>query len=117
MWLALAALIIQVLVVQTHVHIPQVTGKAQGVDLITSVAGIAGDQSGSTPRDKYPVSEDPWNCPLCQELSYSGQFIASTAILVSLPCFIAVRFIVFSEAIPSFFTVSHSWRSRAPPQG
>src|SRR5215472_16696504 len=116
MWLALVALVIQVLVVQSHIHIPQATGKAQSINLVTPVAGVAGDPSGSIPRDKYPVSQDPWNCPLCQELSYSGQFVASTAILVSLPCFIAVRFIVLSEAIPSFFTLSHTWRSRAPPQ-
>jgi hypothetical protein len=117
MWFAFAALIVQVLVVQSHIHIPQATGKSQSINLITLVAGTAGDHSGSTPRDKYPVNEDPWNCPICQELSYSGQFVASTAVLVSLPYFIAVRFIVFSEAIPSFFTVSHTWRSRAPPQG
>jgi DUF2946 family protein len=115
-WFAFVALIIQVLVVQSHIHIPQATGKAQSVSLITLVAGTGGDQSGNTPRDKYPVNEDPWNCPLCQEFSHSGQFVASAAVLVSPPYFIALSFIVFSETIPSFFAVSHTWQSRAPPQ-
>jgi len=117
--LAFVALIIQTLVVQTHIHIPQGAGKVQSVSLITVLASTVdtgNDHSSGAPRDKYPVNEDPWNCPLCQEFGHSGQFVASTAVLVSLPYSIAVSFIVFKEIIPTLFAVSHTWQGRAPPQ-
>jgi hypothetical protein len=67
------------------------------------------------PRDKYPINEDPSNCPLCQEIAHSGQFVQSAALLAALPFAANVHFIVFNEALPSFFAVSHIWRGRAPP--
>jgi hypothetical protein len=114
-WLAFLALIIQVLVVQSHIHIPQAGGKSQNAAQVTVVPGTGSDVRGSGPHDKYPVNEDPWNCPLCQELAHSGQFVAGTAVLVWLAYFISVSFILVSESIRSFFAVSHSWHGRAPP--
>jgi hypothetical protein len=118
--LAVVALTIQMLVIQSHVHAPQLVARAQSASLITLVGGTAdtqADHAAGAPRAKYPVNEDPSNCPLCQAFGHSGQFVASTAVLVSLPYFIAVGFIVFSESIPALFAVRHSWQSRAPPQG
>ena len=118
--LAFVALAIQTLVIQSHVHSPQATGTAQSASLITLVPGTADTQAehaAGAPRAKYPVNEDPSNCPLCQAFGHSGQFVASTAVLVSLPYFITVGFIVFSESIPALFAVRHTWQSRAPPQG
>jgi hypothetical protein len=118
-FLAFMALIIQVLVVQSHIHISQPAGKVQSVSLMTLVAGLTGtgnDHSAGTPRDKYPINEDPWNCPICQEFGHSGQFVASAAVLVSLPYSVTISFIVFSETIPFFFAISHNWQGRAPPQ-
>jgi hypothetical protein len=106
------------LVVQSHIHGPQAAGRGQSVSLITLIAGTAdtgGDHSAGAPRDKYPVNEDPSNCTLCQAFGHSGHFVASTAVLVSLPYFITVCFIVFSESVPALFAVSHSWQGRAPP--
>jgi hypothetical protein len=117
--LALVALTIQTLLVQSHIHIPQVPAKVQSVSLITLVAGTADTQdnhSAGTPYGKYPVNEDPANCPLCQAFGHAGEFVASTAVLVSLPYSIAVNFIVFSERVTALFAVSHSWQGRAPPQ-
>jgi hypothetical protein len=74
------------------------------------------DRSAGAPRDKYPVNEDPSNCPLCQAFGHAGDFVASAAVLVSLPHSIAVNFIVFSERVTALFAVSHSWQGRAPPQ-
>jgi hypothetical protein len=118
--LALVALTIQTVVIQSHVHTPQTAVRVQSASLITLVAAKAdtkADQVAGAPRAKYPVNEDPSNCPLCQAFGHSGQFVASTAVLVSLPYFIAVGFVVFSESIPALFAVRHSWQSRAPPQG
>ena len=121
--LGLLALTIQILVVQTHIHIPQAAGLPQTVSVTTlAQALISGasvqtaDDKATAPRDRYPINEDPSNCPLCQEIAHSGQFVHSVAALAALPAFISVHLVVFSEVLPSFFVVSHSWRGRAPPR-
>ena len=117
--LAFVALTIQTLVVQSHIHIRQAASKVQSVSLITLAAGTAdtgNDQSAGAPRDKYPINEDPSNCPLCQEIAHSGQFLQSAATLAAIPASVSIHFIIFNEALPSFFAVSHNWHSRAPPQ-
>ena len=122
--LGLMALAVQSFVIQTHIHIPQTAGKAQTVSLVTLAAAAlaerphaAGDTCVATgaPRDKYPITEDPSNCPLCQEIAHSGQFMHSAALLTALPFAVTVHFIDFDEALPSFFAVSHLWQGRAPP--
>lgn len=121
--LALLALTIQILVVQTHIHIPQTAGRLQTVSVTTLAQTLVSgasvqtvDDRANAPRDKYPINEDPTNCPLCQEIAHSGQFVHSVAALAALPAFVSVHLIVFSEALPSLFAVSHSWRGRAPPR-
>jgi hypothetical protein len=121
--LALLALTIQILVIQTHIHIPQSVGQPQTVSVTTLAQTLVSgasvqtvDDRANAPRDKYPINEDPTNCPLCQEIAHSGQFVHSVAALAALPAFISVHLIVFSEALPSLFAVSHSWRGRAPPR-
>ena len=121
--MAIVAIAIQILVVQTHIHIPQAAGRSASFSLgtvtqtlIAGPAAESSDQQTSLPRDKYPINEDPSNCPLCQEIAHSGQFVQSAAALAYVPAWISVHFIVFTEALPSFFTVSHSWQGRAPPQ-
>ena len=118
----LVAIVLQSLVVQTHIHIPQGGGAIQTVSIATVAGPIGVRASGpaaddtATPRDKYPINEDPSNCPLCQEIAHSGQFVHSVAALAALPAFVSVHFVVFSEVLPSFFAVSHNWRGRAPPR-
>ena len=121
--LALLALTIQSLVVQTHIHIPQRAGQPQTVSVTTLAQTLVSgapvqtaDDRANAPRDKYPINEDPSNCPLCQEIAHSGQFVHSVAALAAVPAFVSVHFVVFSEALPSLFAVSHSWRGRAPPR-
>jgi hypothetical protein len=121
--LAVVALAIQILVVQTHIHIPQASGRSTSVSIVTVaqhlISGAAvemTDRQSSIPRDKYPINEDPSNCPLCQEIAHSGQFVQSAAVLAYVPVWVSVHFIVFNEVLPSFLTVSHNWQGRAPPQ-
>lgn len=121
--LALLALAIQSFVVQTHIHIPQATGRAQTVSIValaqTILASPAADavqDNQPAPRDRFPITEDPSNCPLCQEVAHSGQFVASAASLASVPLSATVSFIVFAEVAPYVFAASHTWRGRAPPQ-
>ena len=122
--MAIAALAIQILVVQTHIHIPQSGGQFQTVSLVKLAAAALSDNPHaagdicpeSTPRDRYPIGEDPSNCPLCQEVVHCGQYVASAAILAVLPVTATVHFILLDEALPSFFAASHIWRGRAPPR-
>jgi hypothetical protein len=116
--LAVIALAIQMMVVQIHIHVPQ-AGKALTSSFISLAAGqaeIARDQSSGLPRDKYPVKDDPANCPLCQQVAHSGQFVHSAVILVALPFSVTVNFIVFTEAVISQSAITHIWQGRAPPQ-
>jgi hypothetical protein len=119
--LALLAVALQSFVVQTHIHMVQGSGSIQTISIITAAKNIgAFSAPSSTPNaatlhDKYPINEDPSNCPLCQEIAHSGQFLQSAAALAALPASVSVHFIIFSEALPSFFAVSHSWQTRAPP--
>jgi hypothetical protein len=120
--IAFLALTIQNLVVQTHIHIPQMGGRVQTVSLMTLAAAALSDKphaagdvcTESTPHDKYPINEDPSNCPLCQEIAYSGQFVHSGAVLDALPSFVTVSFIVFDEALPSLFRSATSGRAEHP---
>ena len=120
--MGLLAITIQSLVVQTHIHIPQGAGRSASLSLVTLagtfVAGPAqtAENPAAVPRDKYPINEDPSNCPLCQEVAHSGQFVQSAAVLAHFPMWVSVHFIVFSDVLPSLFIVSHSWQGRAPPQ-
>ena len=121
--LAIAAMAIQILVVQAHIHIPQAAGRSASVSIVsiaqTLIAGPSvelPDQQSNLPRDKYPINEDPSNCPLCQEMAHAGQFVQSAAVLAHVPAWVSVHFIVFAEALPSLFAFSHNWQGRAPPQ-
>jgi hypothetical protein len=122
--MAFLALTIQNVVVQTHIHIPQMGGRVETVSLMTLAAAALSDKphaagdvcTESTLHDKYPINEDPSNCPLCQEMAHPGQFVLSAAVLAILPVVVTVNFVVFDEVLPSFFRISHSWQGRAPPQ-
>ena len=116
----LLAVALQSFVVQTHVHVQQPAYRTQAVSLITlAAASIVGADvaSGQTgiPVDNYPVNRDPANCPLCKELTHSGQYVSSASVLATLPFAVTVNVIVFREIAPSRFAASHTWRGRAPP--
>jgi hypothetical protein len=66
--------------------------------------------------DKFPANGDPANCPICQEILHNGQFVTpSSAVL--LPPTLAVSVVQIAAEIPLLArTLSHAWRSRAPPK-
>jgi hypothetical protein len=118
--IGLLALAIQSFIVQTHIHSPRGAAGIQTVSIATAVKGAVAsaiDASANTiaPRDKYPINEDPSNCPLCQEISHAGQFVAGAVVLVALRAAASVHFIPWAEAAIPSFAVTHIWRSRAPP--
>ena len=114
----LLALMIQSLVVQTHIHrtagwqslaqIPAVT------QILSASADVDNDSKATPQRDPYPASQDPSNCPLCQEFAHFGQYTHALTILLVL-LLLGAAWIPIFVARPSFATVSHTWRGRAPP--
>jgi hypothetical protein len=116
---AAVSLAIQILVVQIHVHGTPLTAQPQYINL-AAVAHFAADGSAALvktaiPWDRYPINDDPSNCPLCQEFAHSGQFVQSAAVLAYIPAWISVHFIRFSDLRPALLAFSHSWQGRAPP--
>ena len=117
-FLGLLAVALQSFVVQTHIHIQQPAVRAH--TLITlAAASLPGSElasaQSSAPVDNYPINRDPAHCPLCKELTHSGQYVSSASVLATLPVTVTVNFVVFREIAPSLFAASHTWRGRAPP--
>ena len=123
---ALAALVIQILVVQPHIHITKAIGGTRGVTFVAAAedtpTGVAigvvrAVENTTTPsRDKSPINEDPSNCPLCKEIVHSSHFLQSVTIPAVLLFDCAAGFSSLQRILPSFFAVSHIWHGRAPPK-
>ena len=104
--LTLMAFGLQSYITQTHIHLAP--------DSFASAAGVANGKH-SLP-DKFPANGDPANCPICQEIAHTGQFVTPSAAVLLLPG-VAVSIIAIVTDIPSTAqTASHAWRSRAPPK-
>ncbi len=111
----------QSFIVQTHIHAgavqvdfsdgTQASAQKSSVP-VSAIAPTADDTS----HDKTPSKHNPADCEFCRELARSGQFIASTAAVVSLPFFATSHFIGFAAAAPYLAAIAHGWQSRAPPQ-
>jgi hypothetical protein len=119
--LGLLALMIQTLVVQTHVHYSAATARAQigAISVLgQEIAGLTGQGTdGTTPvsRDRLPINDDPSNCPLCQAFTHFSQFIHGLAVFSAPILAVTTHHISLEEALPSFAAASHNWRGRAPP--
>jgi Protein of unknown function (DUF2946) len=114
--LALLALTIQTLAVQSHVHRSSSSDNVQTDSLFARSADAGADHTARAQHHKLPDSQDPAKCPFCQQLGHSGQFVASAVVLISFRCCVSVFFVVFSESARALCAVRHSWQSRAPPQ-
>ena len=99
---AILAFAFQSYVIQTHIHFAPTTALASD------------HQSGH--HDKVPANDDPANCPICQEILHSGQFITPAAQFLLLPAFAVSTITIVDRALPHIFAPSHNWRGRAPPQ-
>ena len=114
--LALLALAIQMLAVQSHVHRAQAADSVLSDSLGGHLAGAAAAHSSRAQHHKYPDDQDPSKCPFCQQLGHSGQFVASAVVLLSFRSCVTVIFIAYTESARVLGAVRHSWQSRAPPQ-
>ena len=107
----LVAFTLQGYVFQTHIHFaseraaqPEFAAAAHGA------TGLPGTHHG-----KLPPSDDPDNCPLCQEILHSGQFVAPTATALVAPSAAVSTIAIVDAELPFVLALSHSWRGRAPP--
>lgn len=101
----LLAFAFQTYVAQTHIHLTQ----AETAKLYTG-------GTGHDRHDKYPASDDPANCPICQEILHSGHFVTPSALAYAPPALAVSTIALVDTALPFILALSHSWRGRAPPQ-
>ena len=107
------AIAIQSFVVQTHIHR---AGEQSIISFLSFDQATKAAPTGKRPVDKFPDSDDPSNCPICQEFHASGAFVAPTAAVLALPFYIHLSLIVFREPTVAIRVLSHSWQDRAPPE-
>jgi hypothetical protein len=118
--LMLVAFALQSYVTQTHIHFAghvvtggfTFPGESSGGQSDKAL-GAAQDQGD---HDKYPPGDDPANCPICQEIMYSGHYVAPGAIAVLLPTIAVPTFTRVDVALSFISRVSHIWQVRGPPR-
>jgi hypothetical protein len=105
-YITLLAFGLQSYVTQTHIHLAP--------DSFASFAKLGANKQSQP--DKFPANGDPANCPICQEIAHTGQFVTPAAAVLLLPS-VAVSVIKIVANIPAIAQdASHAWRSRAPPK-
>jgi hypothetical protein len=102
--LAVVAILIQSLVVQTHFHRPPVHSPQ-----------LAGEIGANASHDPIKRDDDSSNCALCQAFTHAGQFLHSAAVLARAPVWFSAHVIDFKDPLSVRFALSHSWQGRAPP--
>lgn len=103
---ALLTFALQSYVAQTHIHL------APGSFASYSELGAAKKQL----PDKFPAQDDPANCPICQEILHSGQFVTPTAASILLPSLSVSIIAIVTHIVAAPEATSHTWQSRGPPQ-
>jgi hypothetical protein len=98
------ALFVQGYATQTHFH--KLTG---------TPTNIALKANGSPEHDRYPLNNDPINCPICQQISHAGQYVAPAWLLPFLILASVSKIEITTSVMPHYDAVSHSWRGRGPP--
>jgi hypothetical protein len=116
MVLALVALTIQLLAVQSHVHRPQAADHILGDSPSAHFAGTGNDHASRAPHHRYPDDQDPSKCPFCQQLGHSGQLLANSLVVLSFRCVVRVYSVAYNESARALGAVRHAWQSRAPPK-
>ena len=103
--LAILAFTFQCILIQSHVHGPQVAPSADH-----SVQASAPYLPGG------PDNDDPANCPLCQEMLHAGTYVMPVAAAIYLPVAIAFVSAPVVATVWRTITPSHNWQGRAPPR-
>jgi hypothetical protein len=116
MFVTLIAFSAQTYLTQTHIHLASEGHATAALEQAVEVSGKIVGAAPASPKDKYPANEDPANCPLCQEILHSGQFVTPAVAAVLLP-FVSISVIeIATPAAVLVNAVTHIWRGRAPPR-
>jgi len=111
----LTAFLFQSFATQTHIHI---SGEAVAQFLLPVASQsipLKTELGQKAPHKKAPA-DDPANCPLCQAMFLSGQFVSPSAVVFVLPSQ-PLALILLALALPAIGeTASHIWQGRAPPR-
>ena len=100
-------------ITQTHIHFA--SNAFADEFTVKADTGKAAKLTGKiSPQKKLPA-DDPANCPICQAVAHSGQFLTPAAIGLVLPSETVVIVPLAIAANAARETISHSWQSRAPP--
>ena len=100
-------------VTQTHIHLAP-NSFASFADLGAGTPAAEG--TSKQQPDKFPPGDDPANCPICQEILHSGQFVTPSAAALLLPTLAVSTIAIVVDITKAAQTASHNWRSRAPPK-
>ena len=112
--LALLTFALQSYITQTHIHFASSQAFGLSSDEFTPIVKLAGDKTA--PAKKAPSNDDPANCPLCQAVAHSGQFVTPSLIGFALPSE-AVAIVTRAIALRTVSEIaSHGWQGRAPPR-
>jgi hypothetical protein len=117
-YLVVAGFAFQGCVTQSHIHISSVSGISGNTadrGALHSIGNASGDIGKQQKRDRYPASDDPSNCPICQQIALDGHFLAAVAISSNPPPTIAFGVFIGSDVLVCPSGVSHAWRGRGPP--
>jgi hypothetical protein len=102
-------------VAQTHIHFPHEAAANVFATADRDAAAVKTTTKTGNP-DKYPPNGDPANCPICQEILHSGQFVMPDFVALLLPSQ-SISVVPVTIALPVVgHALSHDWRGRAPPR-
>jgi hypothetical protein len=102
--IALLAFTLQSYVTQIHIH--------GAIWKTTSTL----DAGKTQQPDKIPAGDDQNSCPICQVIAHAGQFVTPSVVVIALPTLAAFHIAVDKDTTIVMHSVSHSWKSRAPPR-
>jgi hypothetical protein len=112
--MALAAVLVQSLVVQTHIH-HNVAVASRGTLSSGLVTLATPDKSADLPPAPVKGDDDSSNCALCQAFTHTGHFLHSIGYPAFLPLWQIAEPASTVIAAPVRIALSHSWQGRAPP--
>src|ERR1700749_1932567 len=105
--LVMLAFGLQSYIAQTHIH--------TAPDTFAPYSKLAQQSGKDKQPDKFPANGDPANCPICQEIAHTGQFVAPTAAVLMLPtASVSIITLVADVVVPD--RAPHACQSRAPPR-
>ncbi len=106
--MVLLAFLLQIFIVQTHVHFP--TSETAGIGHAASAVPSAALHQTKKTGDTHTT-----HCPWCQAVLASGSYLPPVAPPVDLPVAFRLLDPIVLNTSAVAIASSHAWQSRAPP--